>query len=89
MRSRRILIEIGIFSVVADGSGIENHTRNGDAMPFSRCEWAIAERDSRTPATRDKRSRVHQCYKMVQAKKSRTACMVSKPYSTFSIIVGQ
>lgn len=22
-------------------------------MPFSRWEWAIAERDSRTPATRD------------------------------------
>jgi hypothetical protein len=48
-------------SVVADGKGIENHTRKGDAMPFSRCEWAIAERDSRTPATRDERNRIHQC----------------------------
>ena len=51
-------------SVVADDRGIGNHTRKGDAMPFSRCEWAIAERDSRTPATRDEHSKIHQCQRV-------------------------
>ena len=43
--------------MLACGKGMEDHTRKGEAMPFSRCEWAIAERDSRTPATRDEGSR--------------------------------
>ena len=62
MRSGCILIGI---SVVTDGREIENHTRNGDAMPFSRCEWAMAERDSRTPATRDESSIMHQYYRIL------------------------